>query len=132
MKSNSRKISITIMAGIAIMTNAACTTIKPVYDTAQTPFAAQIEPEDRIRLTYLDGRVTEIRVTEVTDKEIKGGLHKASKRQPRGAEVIADWRDVDTIENVKISPLKTAGAAVGIIIAMPFLALGAVMAGAGS
>ena len=131
MNSNTRRFAI-VIGGIFVMTNAACTTIKPVYDTEQTPFAAQIEPDDRVRLTYLDGRVTEIRVTEVSDTEIKGGLHKASTRQPKGAEVVADWRDIHSIEDVKISPLKTAGAVVGVVVALPFLALGAVMAGAGS
>ena len=79
MKSTTRKFAI-VTASILLMANTACTTIKPVYDTQQAPYASQIEPNDRVRITYLDGRVKEIRVTEVNATILTGGLHKASKR----------------------------------------------------
>ena len=129
MNRNTRRFA-TIVASILFLTNAACTTIKPVYDTEQTSFASQIKAGDRVRLAYLDGRVVEIRVTEVSASGIKGGLHKGSRVQPKGAEIVADWQDIYSIEDVKISALKTAGAAVGVVVAIPFLALCALFAGA--
>lgn len=125
-----RKTTILLMSGLFLM-NAACTTIKPVYNLDDEPFATQVKAGDRVRLTYLDGRSQEINITEVTETEIKGTIHKNTRLQPKGAAVVADWQDVYTVETVKISAIKTAGAAVGVVVAIPFLALGAVLAGAG-
>jgi hypothetical protein len=124
-----RKSTILMMGGLFLM-SAACTTIKPVYDLDDEPFATQLKAGDRVRLTYLDGRSKEINITAVTETEIRGTIHKNTPFQPRGAAVVADWQDVHTVETVKISAIKTAGAALGVIVAIPFLALGALMAGA--
>ena len=107
---------------IVLLTNTGCTTIKPIDVDDQTTFAEQIKVGDKVRLAYLDERVREIRVTEVNDQEIIGKLES-------GAVVIADWRDIYDVEQVRISPLKTAGAAVGIIVAIPVIAVLAVASG---
>jgi hypothetical protein len=124
-----RKTIILMMSGLFLM-SAACTTIKPVYDLEDKSFASQVSAGDRVRLTYLSGRIEEINITEVSETEVKGTIHKNTRSQPRGLEVVADWRDIYTVETVKISAIKTAGAAVGVVVAIPFLALGALMAGA--
>jgi len=129
MKQICRKTIILMMSGLFLM-NAACTTIKPVYDLEDKSFASQVKAGDRVRLTYLSGRIEEINITEVSETEVKGTIHKNTRSRPRGLEVVADWRDIYTVETVKISALKTAGAAVGVVVAIPFLALGALMAGA--
>lgn len=102
--------------------NAACTTIKPIDIDAQSTYAQKIDVGDKVRLLYLDERVREIRVTEVNGQTITGKLET-------GGVVIADWRDIYEVERVEISPIKTAGAAVGIIIAIPVVALLALMSG---
>ncbi len=124
-----RKTIILLLSGLFLM-NAACTTIKPVYNLDDKPFATQVKAGDRVRLTYLDGRSNEINITEVTETEIRGTIHKNTLFQPRGAGVVADWQDIYTVETVKISAIKTAGAAVGVVVAIPFLAVGALFAGA--
>ena len=111
--------------------NTACTTIKPVYNNPQASIASQLKPGDRVRITLINDRVKEINVTEVDETGIKGTVHKASTTQRKGATVDEEWADVFSIETVKISPIKTAGAAVGIVAAIPFLALGLVFMGAG-
>jgi hypothetical protein len=126
-----RKTSILLFCGLFLM-NAACTTIKPVYNVDQESYGSQLKPGDRVRLTYLDGRVREIDVTQVSETEIKGTIHKNTQREPKGYVVIADWQDIHAVETVKISAIKTVGAGVGIVVAIPFLVLGAVLAGAGS
>ena len=125
-----RKTFILMMSGLFLL-NAACTTIKPVYDLDEEPFASQVKAGDRVRLTYLDGRIQEINITEVSKTEVKGTIHKNTRTQPKGREVVADWQDVHAVETVKISAIKTAGAAVGVVVAIPFLALGALLMGAG-
>lgn len=125
-----RKTIILMISGLFFL-NAACTTIKPVYDLDEEPFASQVKAGDRVRLTFLDGRIQEINITEVSKTEIRGTIHKNTQTQPRGREVVADWQDVYAVETVKISAIKTAGAAVGVVVAIPFLALGALLMGAG-
>ena len=125
-----KKTSILIVAGLLLMTSA-CTTIKPVYNIDEDSYASKVNVGDRIRLTYLDGQTREIEVTEVSETEIRGTLCDNGPLQPKGELVIADWEDIHAVETVKISAIKTAGAAVGVVVAIPFLAIGAILAGAG-
>ena len=71
-------------------------------------------------------------VTNCTHTELTGTIHEGGLKRTTGRGIVVDWRDVHVAERVKISALKTAGAAVGIVAAIPFLALGVMMAGAGS
>ena len=126
----SRK-AVIVFASLTCMMNAACTTIKPVYGDPQATIASQLTPGDRVRITLINDRVKDVDITEVDASGIKGTIHKRSTTQRKGAAVDEEWADVFSVETVKISPVKTAGAAVGIVAAMPFLALGAVFMGAG-
>ncbi len=107
---------------LVFLSNAACTTTRPIELNDQASYASEIQVGDKVRLLYLDERVREIRVTEVNDQEIIGKLDS-------GGVVIADWRDIYEAERVTISPLKTAGAAVGIAIVVPVIVLLAVASG---
>jgi len=77
-----RKAFILMMSGLFLL-SAACTTIKPVYDLDDEPFASQVKAGDRVRLTYLDGRIQEINITGVSETEIKGTIHKNTQTQRR-------------------------------------------------
>lgn len=113
-------LSLLIIAVFAL--NAACTTIKPIDMDEQSSYAQHIVVDDKVRLLYLDGRVKEIRVTEINEQEIVGKMNS-------GGVVIADWRDIYEAERVTISPLKTAGAALGIAVAIPVIAILGVASG---
>jgi len=123
--------TVIVIASLICMMNAACTTIKPVYSDPQASIASQLTPGDRVRITLINDRVKDVDITDVDESGIKGTIHKKSTTQHKGAIVEEEWADVFSVETVKISPIKTAGAAVGIVAAMPFLALGAVFMGAG-
>jgi len=125
-----RRIAI-LFASLICMTTTACTTIKPVYEGPQASFASQLKPGDRVRITLINDRTKEINITEVDEAGIKGVIHKASTTQRKGVIAEEEWADIFSVETVKISPIKTAGAAVGIVAAIPFLALGAMFMGAG-
>jgi len=127
---NPTRKALILLSSILFLSNAACTTIKPIYADEQATVAEKIQVGDRVRLTYIDGREKDIDVTEVNDMEISGTLHKATLNQRKGAAVVADWKDIYGTETVQISPLKTAGAAVGIVAAIPLLAVGVLFAGA--
>lgn len=121
MKQPGKVLAVTTCCALFFL-NAACTTTKPIDIDEQTTYAQKIAVGDRVRLLYLDERVKEIRVTEINPREITGKLES-------GGVVIADWRDIYEAERVEISPIKTAGAAVGIVIAIPVVALLALMSG---
>jgi hypothetical protein len=130
MKQTSRTTAILIASLICMLTTA-CTTIKPVYDNPQASIASQLKPGDRVRITLINDRAKEIDITEVDETGIKGLIHKSSSTQQKGAIVEQEWPDIFSVETVKISPIKTVGAAVGIVAALPFVALGAMFMGAG-
>jgi hypothetical protein len=122
-----QRTAIVLTSALFLLTSA-CTTIKPVYETPEQSFETQIEIGEKVRITYIDDITRDIFVTEVTAKEIKGTLAKSNKVLPKGAEVVADWKDVYAVETVKISAIKTVGAGLGIIIAIPLIAVGGVFA----
>lgn len=130
-------INLTTKAGYILLCglfflSTACTTVKPIYDVNEKSFAGQLKPGDRVRLTYLSGIVDDIRVTDVTEDEVRGTIYKGTLYEPKGHPVVAKWNQIDAVELVRISPLKTAGAGVGVVVAIPFLIVGALMAGSGS
>ena len=122
-----QRTTILLTSALFFLTSA-CTTIKPVYETPEQSFEVQIEVGKKVRITYIDDVAKDIIVTEVTAKEIKGTLAKSNKVLPKGTEVVADWKDVYAVETVKVSAIKTVGAGLGIIVAIPFLAVGGVLA----
>lgn len=130
MNSLTRKALI-LLSSTLFLLNAGCTSIKTIDTAEETTYSQQIEVGERIRLTYLDGRVQDIHVTNINATEISGTIHQGGLKRTTGRGVVVDWRDVHLAERVKISALKTAGAAVGIVAAIPFLAVGVMMAGAG-
>ena len=102
--------------------NTACTTLRPIEAEEPAGYVENIEVGDTVRLLYLDERVKEVEVLELNEMEITG-------KADGGGIVIADWRDIYQVEQVRISPVKTAGAAVGIIIAIPVVVAMAVVSG---
>lgn len=104
------------------LTNTACTTTRPIELDEHATYAGKVRVGDKVRLLYLDERVREIRVTATDDQQIIGKLDT-------GGVVIADWRDIYAVEQVRISPLKTAGAAFGIAVAIPVLVVLALASG---
>jgi hypothetical protein len=131
MNQTSRRASIVVVSLICIM-NTACTTIKPVYDAPGATIASQLKAGDRVRITLINDRTKELNITEVDATGLKGLVYKASSTQRKGAIVEEEWADIFSVETVRISPVKTAGAAVGIVAALPFVALGFVFMGAGA
>ena len=81
---NPTRKALILLSSILFLSNAACTTIKPIYADEQATLAEKIQVGDRIRLTYIDGREKDIDVTEVNDTEISGTLHKATVNQRKG------------------------------------------------
>lgn len=121
-----------LLSSTLFLLSAGCTSIKTIDTAEETTYSQQIEVGERIRLTYLDGRVQDIHVTNINATEITGTIHQGGLKRTTGRGIVVDWRDVHVAERVKISALKTAGAAVGIVAAIPFLAVGVMMAGAGT
>jgi len=126
-----QSVAIVLTSALFLLTSA-CTTVKPIYELPGQSFESQIAVGEKVRITYLDARTKDIIVTDVSAKEIKGTLAESSKVQPKGTEVIADWRDIYAVESVKISPLKTVGAGLGVIVAIPIMVVGGVLAVAAS
>ena len=58
-------------------------------------------------------------------------IHKNSKHEPKGYEIVENWADLDSVETVKISALKTVGAGVGIVVAIPIILVGLLFYSAG-
>ena len=126
MNRTGRKIVI-LMTSVLFLLNAACTTIRIIDDSEEKTYSEQIEVGDKVRLIYLDGRVKDIRVTAVSETEISGTPHDSRFKRATGPGIDADWEDVYQAERVNTSVLKTAGAVLGVAIAIPVIVVGAVL-----
>ncbi len=126
MNRTGRKIVILISSAMFLL-NTACTTIKVIDDSEETTYAEQIEVGDKIRLIYLDGRVRDIRVTAIDETKISGTPHDSKFKRAIGPGIVAEWQDVYQAERVNTSVLKTAGAALGLVIVIPVIVVGAVL-----
>ncbi len=71
-------------------------------------------------MTYLDETVVESTVTAVLEDGFRGTL---KDRSP----VEIAWADVYRVERVTFAPLKTVGATLGVIVAIPVIAAGALV-----
>lgn len=126
------KKTTTLLFTIMLALTSACTTMKVVEPDNGGGYSATVQPGDRIRVVTLDERAKELRVTEVTETEVRGTLTKATNVQRKGRPVAIEWADVYSVEEVKISALKTAGAGLGILVAIPIVAAGAFAGGCAS
>ncbi len=126
MNQAARKIII-LIGSLMFLSNTACTTIRTIDDSEEKTYSEQIDVGDKIRLIYLDGRVRDIRVTAVSETEISGTPHDSRFKRAIGPGIDADWDDVYQAERVNTSVLKTAGAVLGVAIAIPVIVVGAVL-----
>ncbi len=126
MNRTGRKIVILISSAMFLL-NAACTTVKTIDDSEEKTYSEQIDVGDKIRLIYLDGRVRDIRVTAIDETKISGTPHDSKFKRAIGPGIVAEWTDVYQAERVKVSALRTAGATLGVVIAIPVIVVGAVL-----
>lgn len=119
----------TLLLTIILVFTSGCTSTRVVEPDFHGSYSAAVQPGDRIKVVTLDQRVRELRVTEITETEVRGTLTEDTHVQRKGRPVTIGWADVYSVQEVKVSALKTAGAGLGILVAIPIIAVGA-MAGA--
>jgi hypothetical protein len=103
-----------------------CTSMR-VVDMAPADFADQLEAGEHLVVYEKYGRIVDMKVTKIEDGVLFGSL---SSNGLQAVEVRLE--DIEKIEIEKISGAKTTGAVVGGIVLLPFVAAGAVLAGAGA
>ena len=105
---------------LAIVGNAACTSMQTIDGTANAVQEETIKPGDEVILLYVDGSITEITVTSVTESDITGV-------DMNGDTITAAYADVETVSFTAVDGGKTAK---NTAKAVGFVALIAIVAGA--
>ncbi len=126
MNRTGRKIVILVSSALFLLSTT-CTTIKTIDNSEEATYSEQIKVGDNVRLIYLAGQVRNIRVTAISETEISGTPYDSKFKRAIGPGIVAAWTDVYQAETVKVSVLKTAGAAVGLVIVIPVIVVGAVL-----
>ena len=111
---------------IAVISLAGCTSMRMV-DLAQPGFADHFEAGDHLVVYEKQGRIVDMKFTQVEDGILYGSL---SNNGLTTVEVRLE--DVGKIEIEKISGAKTTGAVIGGIVLLPVVAAGAVLGVAAS
>ena len=109
---------------VSLLGAGACTNTRPIEPTEEETYSYNLEPGDKIRLMFLDESVHEITVTEFSEDGVTG-------KRDNGSILEAQWADVYSVEQVTFAPMKTAGATLGVIVAIPIVAAGALLYGFG-
>lgn len=99
-----------------------CTSMRTV-DMAQADFASHFETGDHLLVYEKQGRIVDMKVTQVENDVLYGSLADDGL-----TTVEVRLADVEKIEIEKISGAKTTGAVVGGIVLLPIVAAGAVLA----
>ena len=118
-----------LLTALLALSIVACTTVKPIDSNGAEPQSLKIRAGDTVRLSYLNEQIRELRVTDVNEQQISGTLTESTTALPRGAEITANWDEIYAVQGVRFSPLKTAGAAAVVVVAVPLLAVGLMVAG---
>lgn len=105
---------------IALITNSACTNIRAIEPDENDRYSYSVEAGDKVRVTYLDASIVEATVTEVVEDGFRG-------KAKDGSQVDALWADIYKVERVTFAPIKTVGATLGVIVAIPVIAAGALV-----
>lgn len=111
---------------ISVISLFGCTSMRTV-DMGKSDFADHFETGDHLVIYEKEGRIVDMKVTQVEDGVLYGSLSNNGL-----ATVEVRLADVEKIEIEKISGAKTTGAVVGGIVLLPFVAAGAVLAVAAS
>ncbi len=116
-----RRWTVLIVVVSMVLSNAACSTMKPI-SLVKPDSVSQIKAGDVIRYRTVSGEAGELKVTSVSDGEIRGvGTRKSSKN---GDEKSVNIADVESLEKEKLSIPKTTGLVLG-TIAVLFLLMAA-------
>lgn len=119
----------TLLLTIILVFTSGCTSTRVVEPDQRGSYSAAVQPGDRIKVTTLDERVREIRVTEVTETKVQGTLTADTHVQRKGRPVSIEWADVYSVQEVKVSAMKTIGAGLGVVVAVPIIAAAAFTGG---
>jgi len=94
---------------------AGCATLDPVDTSSAASIRAGIEVEDRVVLTTLDAGRHELRIAELTDREIIG------TDEDRETSAIP-YTDIASLHLRRSRPGRTAGVVVGVATVVAFVA----------
>jgi hypothetical protein len=111
---------------VSILSLTGCTSMRTV-DMAQADFAEHFETGDHLVVYEKQGRVVDMKVTQ-----IQGGILYGSLSNNGLTAVEINLADVEKIEIEKISGAKTTGAVIGGIVLLPVIVAGAVVGVAAS
>ncbi len=108
MKTMTRKIAV-ITLSLALIANTGCTSFQTIEATEAAVVEHNLKVGDKVRLHRFGHRTEDVRILKLSESELT-----ATRKD--GTVIVVDWRDIRTLEVVKISAVKTAGAGVGIVV----------------
>lgn len=119
MNTATSKLPIAIII-IALTGSSACSNIRRVEPDDGEKYSYSVEAGDKLRVTFLDETIVEAKVAEVFEDGFRGQLRD-------GTPIEAAWADIYKVERVTFAPIKTVGATLGVIVAIPVIAAGALV-----
>ena len=121
------KLIVILIAGMSLI---GCTTMRPI-DTRKADLIEQLEIGDHLIIYEKSGRTTDMTLSQIDADRLQGTLGKTSTIYASTVYVEVDIGDIERIEREGIAVGKTAAATLGVIVLLPFVAMGAAMSGGG-
>ncbi len=108
MKTMIRKIAVMTLS-LALIANTGCTSLQTIEATEAAVVEHNLKVGDKVRLRRVGHRPEDVRILKLSESELT-----ATRKD--GTVIVVDWRDIEKLEVVKISLVKTAGAGVGFVV----------------
>ena len=107
MKTMIRKIAVMTLS-LALIANTGCTSLQTIEPTEAAVVEHNLKVGDKVRLRRVGHRTEDVRILKLSESELT-----ATRKD--GTVIVVEWREILTLQVAKISPVKTAGAGVGIL-----------------
>ncbi len=103
-----RQIAVMTLS-LALIGNAGCTSLQTIEATEAAVVEHNLKVGDKVRLRRVGHRTEDVHILKLSESELT-----ATRKD--GTVIVVEWREILTLEVVKISPVKTAAAGVGLVV----------------
>ena len=103
-----RKIAVMTFS-LALIANTGCTSLQTIETTEAAVVEHKLKVGDKVRLRRVGHRTEDVYIWKLSESEL-------TATREDGTVIVVEWREILTLKVVKISPVKTAGAGVGLVV----------------
>ena len=108
MKTMIRKIAVMTLS-LALIANTGCTSLQTIEATEAAVVEHNLKVGDKVRLRRVGHRTEDVYILKLSESEL-------TVIRKDGSVIVVDWRDIEKLQVLMFSPVKSAGYGVGVVV----------------